>query len=172
MGWLAKSAASVVLRTRERKDSEDGCRLPQTCQSTSSNRQTASPTASSTSAPLLLPLLALASVPVTALPLVEFLNPLSSQSENLTTLHRINPSNEVFLTLDVHSRLKGSSQRSSQKGEPNSKTFTTQFCQVVPSVLVHLSSVFSRPLSCSSSPWKSHHLQVRCGRFQNEKTRR
>ena len=92
MGWLAKSAASAVLRTRERKDSEDGCRRPpQIFQSTSSNRQTASPTASSTSAPFLLNLLlnphALASVPATAqLPLVGFPKQLSSQLDNLSTL--------------------------------------------------------------------------------------
>ena len=93
------SAPNVVLRTREGNDKRDGCRHPQTFQSTSSSPPTTSPTASSASA--LPPRLKLAqtSVPGTAL-----LLPLS-------------PSNEVFHILDVHNKRNGSSQPLSKKGE-------------------------------------------------------
>ena len=93
------SAPNVVLRTREGKDKRDGCRQPQTFQSTSSSPPTTSPTAISASA--LPPRLQLA------------------QTSALdTALHLpLSPSNEVFHIPDVHNKRNGSSQPLSRKGE-------------------------------------------------------
>ena len=87
-----KIVCSVGWRTREGKDKRDGCHLPRIFPRISSNRRTASPATSSTSALLLLlPNPALVSVLATVLPL-------------------IHPSNEVFRTLGVHNRQRGSNQ--------------------------------------------------------------